>query len=425
MGGWRIGLLAAWMACSPAGEAAVQVPSPPPPTRAPSPVVAASEAAGEVPASEAVVRRDCLADVAIHEAPAPTWQLVGTTDEPPHLHAMGSVVFLSTDRRLYDATAGEPLVASTTWAAGLPTRKRVVRMLGSWPDDAWLATFEGENTRGGRGGAKFHLWRWSADRWVRLTRSVVYGDGAPEFYKGRAGRALELRCGEGPELVIHAFGGDGAAPRPLVRAPHSSFCPQVFMATGAGDLFAVDEVRSDPPSVQVSHRCAGCEAAAITALPIPRMCDQGPTWSVWGLRVPQPAGAEIVLGMHTSVVMDDGRGRQSGTFLLRRANEAWSAEAVPGGVAGGTIDGLVAGADGSLWLVTERLLRRGPDGAWTQVPLPDALRGPDVRVDLRGVATLQDEVWLLAETIREGESLWSVFRSGSAAVPGPGAGRPL
>lgn len=403
-------------------------------------------AASEAPVREVVVRRDCLEDVAISEGPAPTWQLVGTTDEPPHLHTMGSVVFLSTDRRLYDATAGEPLVASTTRAVGLPTRKRVVRMLGSWPDDAWLATFEGENTRGG-GGAKFHLWRWSADRsgpgrddesgagdrggedrWVRLTRTVVYGDGAPEFYKGRSGRALELRCGEGPDLVIRAYGGDAPAPRPLVRAPHSSFCPQVFLATRTGDLFAVDEVRADPPSVQVSHRCAGCDEATIAALPIPRMCDQGPTWSVWGMRVPQPAGAEVVLGLHTSVVMDDGRGRQSGTFLLRRggqAGEAWAAEAVPGGVAGGTLDALVAGADGSLWLVTERLLRRGPDGAWTQVPLPDALRGPDVRVDLRGVATLQDEVWLLAETIREGESLWSVYRSGAAAVPGPGGGRPL
>lgn len=413
------------LACSPA-ESVVRVPSAPPPSRE---EVAVSDApVSEVRREEVVVRRDCLVEPAISEAPAPAWHLVGTTDEMPYLHAMGSVVFVSTDRKLYDATAGEPLVASTTRALGLPTRKRVVRMFGAWPDDAWLATFEGEMTRGG-GGHKFHLWRWSGgaggDRWVRLTRAVVYGDGAPEFYRWTPGRALELRCGDGPDLGLRAYGGDGVQPLPLVRARHSSFCPQVFFATGAGDLFAVDEVRSDPPNVQVSRRCAGCDEAEISGLPVPRLCDQGPTWSVWGLRAPRSVAGEALLAGHTSVVMDDGLGQQSGTFLLRRVDDAWVSEAVPGGVAGGTIDDVVTAADGALWLVTERLLRRAADGAWTSVPLPDALRGPDVRVDLRGVATIAEEVWLVAETVRDGESLWSVYRSGAAPSPGAGAGRPL
>lgn len=413
---------AVMLACSPAAEPIVRAPSPPPPDRA---LDVAAAVVAEPAAEAPVVRRDCLEEVGIFEAPAPAWHLVGTTDEPPYLHAMGPVIFVSTEKRLYDAGPGEPLVASAARGLGLPAKKQVVRMIGAWPDDAWLGTFEGEMTRGS-GGSKFHVWRWVGERWVRQTRGVIYGDVAPELYKFTPGRALELRCAEGPGLVTRAYGGDGSVVAPLERAPHSSFCPQVFFATAAGDVFAVDEVRSDPPNVRISERCAGCAEATISSLPVPRMCDQGPTWSVWGLRVPSSAPQELVLAAHTSVVQADGSGQQSGTFLLRRTADAWVPEAVPGGVAGGTIDAMVVAADGALWLVTERLLRRGPDGAWTSVALPEALRGPAVRVDLRGVATLADEVWLLAEVVRDGESMWSVFRTGA---PGTAldldTGRPL
>lgn len=407
MRGW-IGAGCVALACSPTAEPVVRTPTS---VRSEVVEVVRSEAPAAVDEHVPVVAKDCLEEMEVREDAALAWHLVGTSDEPVVLAALGAVMLVATETRLYDAEIGGAVRVSGARAAGLG-RRRVVRAFGVWPDDAWLATHEGE-LRGGGGGHKFHLWRWQSDRWVRLTSKVVRGDGVPEFFKFGEGRAVELRCDDGPELVMRAY-GDGAQPRSLVRAPHSSACPQGFFVTQGGDVYAVDEVRSEPPNVQVSHRCAACEEETISSLPVPRMCDQAPTWSMWGIAAARPVGRDPVLAAHTSVVMSDGRGQQSGEFLLWRAGEAWTVEAVPGGRAAAAIEGVARAGDGSLWLVTERLLRRDVGGTWTSVALPEALRGADAEVDLRGVATLGDEVWLVAEDVRAGESLWSVYRSGAA-----------
>lgn len=404
------------LACSPA-EPVVQVPAPPPP--------AAVEVAA--PAALPVTRappRDCVEDAAVvADGAAPAWQLVGTASERPLVHAVESVVFVSAGPRLYDAAAGEPLVASTTRAIGL-ARRPVARMLGTWPDDAWLLTFEGAMTRGS-GGHKFHLWRWQGERWARQTRAVLVGDGVPEVYRWTAGRVLELRCEDRPILGFVAHGGEGAAPAPLERADLTSFCPWLFFAAPSGEVFAVDPVRAEPPGLQVVRRCMTCDEPVREALPVPRPCGQPPTTSLWGLMAPvRPDPREAVIAVHTSVTVEDGLSRHSGTFLLRRGADAWTVEAVPGG---GAIGGLTVAADGAQWAATDRLLRRAPGGVWTAVPLPGGAHAQDGVIDLAAVVTVgADEVWLVIEATHGGDSTWSVYRTGPvAAALNLDSGRPL
>ncbi|MBL9103943.1 MAG: hypothetical protein JNL82_23570 [Myxococcales bacterium] len=407
VGSWtvRIGW-GALLTCSPAVD---------PPVHAPPEVVevvevveAPTPAVIEEDLSEAIAD-DCVGPTAAEvEATPRVWQRVGTSRERPYLHGMGTRVFVSARTRLYEAGPGEPLVASVASAAGLG-KKPVVQMLGRWPDDAWALTFEGAMTRA-RGGHKFHLWRWSAERWGRRTREALVGDGVPEVYAWTPGQVLELRCAGRPMLGFVAHGG--TSPAPLERASATSFCPQVLFATAAGDLFVVDHVKGDPPDVRVVHRCAGCEAASVEVLPVPRACGAPATTSVWGLKAVaagQPRGP--VLALHTSATVEAGLGRQTGAFLLRRAGEGWSAEAVP---AGGSIDAMATGPDGSLWLASDALLRRAPEGGWTAIAAP--LEGPGV--DLAAVAVVGEEVWLVVETSRKKVSTWAVYRSGPGAARG-------
>lgn len=422
VGSWtvRVGFGALLM-CSPAVD---------PPVVAPPAVVPVIEeptleASAPVVAVEEEAEASCVAATSAEpEAIDRAWQRVGTSRERPYLHGLGSRVFVSARTKLYEAEPGQAMVMSGGHAVGL-AKKPVVQMLGGWPDEAWAVTFEGAMTRGS-GGHKFHLWRWWADRWTRRTREVLVGDGVPEVYAWTKGQVLELRCAGRPMVEFVAHGG-AASPGPLERASATSFCPEVLFATEAGDLFAVDHVKGDPPDVRVVHRCAGCEAASAEALPVPQPCGAPPTTSVWGLKAVaagQPRGP--VLAMHTSATVEAGLGRQTGAFLLRRTGEGgaeavWSVESVPTSGASrsvGAIDAMAAGADGSLWLASDALLRRGPEGGWSTVKLP--VEGPGV--DLMAVAvvqsTLGEEVWLVIETSREKAPTWTVYRSGPGVVVG-------
>jgi hypothetical protein len=238
----------------------------------------------------------------------------------------------------------------------------------------------------GSGGSKFHVWRWVGARWVRQTRAVIYGDVAPELYKFTEGQALELRCAEGAGPgdagVRRRWIGGGAA-----RASAAlELLPAGVLRDGGGG-----HVRGRRGEVRPAERAGQRAVRGGVRRRRSRRCrsrgcaTRGRRGACGGCGCRRRRRRSWLLAAHTSVVKA-GRERAAErdvpaaparrTGGRRRRCRAESRA--------GTVDAMVVAADGALWLVTERLLRRGPDGAWTSVALPETLRGPAARVDLRG-----------------------------------------
>ena len=397
MGTRRYVVMCIALACSPTDA--------PPPAKPATPAIpTVATTTPPVPTPPAPPAETCLREAPVSEAPAKTWQLIGTTRERPSLHALPTRVFVSAGPRLYDAGPDEPLAASTK-TTGLP-RKPVAQMFGTWPDDVWLTTLEGE-LRGGGGGQRFHLWRWHDEKWSRQSKKELFGDSVAELRTWTPGRLLELRCDERPNLGLVAHGGDGNSPPPLARASATSFCPEATLTTSGGDLYALDHATNDPLTVHVVRRCNACSTAETATLPVPRRCDRPAPTILWGMLAPrQPDPNQVVLAVHTSAPDDRGQNQQIGAYLLRRDRDTWIPELVPGD---GSITGLDFAADGTLWLRNDRLLRRSPTGAWHSLALPDAAS----TANLTALVTLGDELWIALENTVGDRSTWSIHRSGA------------
>lgn len=387
------------LACSPTEATTPATPATPakPVTPAPPPVTPPAPGPAE----------DCLRDAPDPtDAPARTWQLVGTSREQPFVHAPGPITFVSAGPRLHEMPSTGAAIQPSTHAAGLP-RKPVVQMFGSWPDAAFATTREGEAEGGGQ---SFHVWRWQTSKWVKQTREPLFGDGVPPVYAWTPGRALELRCGDRPGLGFAVIDDDGPSPAPLERAGATSFCPEAFLATTTGDLHAIDHVAGDPLTVRVVHRCSTCTVAETTTLPVPHRCDRPAATTTWGLLTAQQQSTQpVTLAMHTSARDDKGDNQQTGGFLLRRSGDAWTPELVPGA---GSIAAFTFAADGTLWLTNDRLLQRSPDGAWRRQALPPAVAASD----LRSVVPVGAELWLVTEANLDDKPIYSVYRSGAATT---------
>lgn len=326
-----------------------------------------------------------------------TWELVGTSSERVSLGGVGEVVFVATGSHLFDAAAGEALVASSRRALGLPRNKPVVSVFGKWPDDAWLVST--------KGGKEFDLWRWQSERWTRQNKKPVLGEGAPELYKWTEGRVIGLNCSARPRLSFESFGAEGPLPPRVARVGNSSLCPERFFALPEGDVYALDDLSR--ANHLMIHWCPSCGDPAVEEILPLRLCGAPPTVSMGDIQVPV-APREPILALHARTRGPSGELAFSGAFLARRVDGAWVGEAVPGG---NSVDTMAVGTDGAIWLATDILLRRDPRGKWERHGLP-----PEVTGDIAQIAVAsEDEVWIVVEGPAKPRSpRWSVYRTGSA-----------
>lgn len=380
-------------------------------TSAPTPP---KEAAPVEPAPD----EDCVAPVPAEALTGfvRTWELVGTSQAQVYLGGVGEAVFVAAGGRLYDAVAGEALVASSRRAAGLP-RKPVVAVFGAWPDDAWLVTLKG-SLAGGDGGQEFDLWRWQADKWRQQNKKALAGEGRAEVYKWTEGRVLALECGNRPKLTFESHGAEGPLPPRLTRVSSSSLCPERFFALPAGDVFAIDDLSR--ANRLMIHWCPSCGDPAMEEILPLRLCGAPPTVSMASIKVPA-APRDAILALHAQTPVQPGESAFSGSFLVRRAEGAWVGEAVPGGL---PVEAIAVGTDGAIWLGTNTMLRRDPQGKWERHGMPPEVSGTIVQV----AVAREDEVWIVVEDPAARPSpIWSVYRTGTAqgAALDLDSGKPL
>jgi len=352
---------------------------------------------------------DCVVPVAAEAIASVmrTWALVGTSREPVFLGSIGEVVFVAAGARLYDAAAGEALVATSRNAVGLPRKPVVVSVFGAWPEDAWLVTLKGPLPEAG-GGQEYELWRWQTDRWVRQNKKPLVGDGLAEVYKWTEGRVLGLECSGRPRLGFESFGAEGELPPRLSRVGGSSVCPERFFALPAGDVFAIDDLSR--ANHMMIHWCPTCGDPSVEEILPLRLCGAPPTVSLGSIKVPV-APREAILSLHAHAQVQPGESGFSGSFLVRRVEDAWVGEAVPGGQ---SVDTMTVGTDGAIWLATDILLRREPKGKWERHGLPSADTSDIAQV----VVVHDDEIWIVAkEVTKAGADRWAVYRTGAERGP--------
>ena len=403
---------AAAVACS--GSEAPTANKPVTPATPPKPTPDQPAPKGVTPVVAAPVE-DCVEPVAAEAITSVmrTWALVGTSREPVFLGSIGEVVFVAAGPRMYDAAAGEPMVASTSNAAGLPRKPEVVAVFGAWPEDAWLVTLKGPHPEGG-GGQEFELWRWQSDRWSRQNKKALLGDSMAEVYKWTEGRVLGLDCSARPRLAFESYGAEGPLPPRLSRVGGSSYCPEQFFALPAGDVFAIDDLSR--ANHLMIHWCPTCGDPAVEEILPLRLCGAPPTVSLRSIKVPV-APRDAILSLHAHA-QESGF---SGSFLVRREEGAWIGEAVPGGQ---SVDTMAVGTDGAIWLATDVLLRRAPKGKWERHGLP----AEDTADIAQLVVVRDDEVWIVVKDASEaGAEVWAVYRTGTEKSPALNleSGKPL
>ncbi|MBA3545205.1 MAG: hypothetical protein H0T76_01850 [Nannocystis sp.] len=397
-------VVAAAVACS----SDAPVANKPPAAAAVKPATPAPDAPKQATPVVEPAKEDCIEPVAAEAIASVvrTWELVGTSHARVFLGGIGDVVFVAAGAHLYDGEPGKALAHSTRRAVGL-AKKPVVAVFGAWPEDAWLVTLRGAHAED-TGGQEFDLWRWQSDRWSRETKKALLGDGMAEVYRWTEGRVLALDCSARPRLAFESFGAVGELPPRLSRVGNASFCPEKFFALPAGDVFAIDDLSR--ANHMMIHWCPTCGDPAVEEILPLRLCGAPPTVSLGNIQVPI-APREAILSVHAQTPVKPGEDAFSGAFLVRREEGSWIGEAVPGGQ---SVDTIAVGTDGAIWLATDTLLRRAPQGKWERHGLPPGVTGDIAQV----VAVRDDEVWIVVadpvkDTVKDATS-WSVYRTGSA-----------
>ncbi len=176
----------------------------------------------------AALVEDCVEPVAAEAITSVmvTWAPVGTSVEPVFLGSIGELVFVATGARMYDAAAGEPMVASTSNAAGQAAQaggglgvRRVAG--GRVAGDVEGAAPGRSRGRAGVRAVALANGQW----WSRQNKKELFGEGLAEVYKWTEGRVLALdRAAPARGLGFESYGAGGPVAAEVVargrpRAP--------------------------------------------------------------------------------------------------------------------------------------------------------------------------------------------------------------
>jgi hypothetical protein len=269
------------------------------------------------------------------------------------LHQLDNAMLVASGAQLFELSNGEP-VAVRDWAVGLPSMEpqaaepygylvtNTFLFAGRWPDSAWLAAMDAEESGGSR------VFRRERGRWsvVRRQRngSVLWlgpwGEaGYLGWFEGQNGAARELfALGSKPKVVpVLTAAGAGA---------QLELQPARMVALRSGDVFVPAEDAAGR-SVLL-HWAPGAKDPLVEPLPCP---GDGAGCGVRDVRLLQgPNRTALATGELREHVGRVEQGAVHG-YLAQWNGTRWSA--VPAPPTGLRLAGAAVGAHGALWVIAD------------------------------------------------------------------------
>ncbi len=294
------------------------------------------------------------------------------------------------------------------------------RILGAYPDGAWIAAGAG-------------TLRWTSDRWAenqllreheRLLDVAAWDDNRAVAAIGMPGNDMRFfLVGGKPGVVLPAPSAADAsnAEAPLTPAtdPDDGVTAAAAAAEGSG---AACKVRMKPAGVVLAGLPGGelyaagylCEPGRRGAAIVERWEPKQVRGTVEPLPLPESGHRPEVAGVlarSASEVLVYGREGSAGVpYVARFDGKAWSLDKVP---FGGGVDTLAVTDDGTSWAAAGgEVWKKSPTAAWEKVPLPSRLQIHAVR------PRTATDVWASGREL-EGKARAVLLRSRSSKGAAP------
>jgi hypothetical protein len=282
------------------------------------------------------------------------------------------------------------------------------RVLGSYPDGAWLVSGKG-------------TYRWSGDRWAE-DKLLHEHEALLDVAAWDEDRAIAAIAVPGNDMRFVLAGGKAGAALPAPsppdprRAPGHDQAAQPIEGPEDGEKEAPCKVRMKPRGVALAGLPGGelyaagyeCEPLGHGGAIVERWGPKQVHGTVESLPRPesgqQPAPRGVLARSPSEVVVYGSEGVPAAPYLARFDGTTWIVERVP---FGGGIETLAAADDGTFWAAAGGAAWKKAGGAWEKVPLPAGLVAHAVWPRTAG------DVWVSARET-EGKARAVLLRSGPA-----------